>query len=91
MMNAARHAWPLRGVRASSPVRRGCDALCLALLGALGACSSSPDTGNAGGGSAPYEQACYYCQAASVCDCAGDSGCAAQNRQSAASLGTTCP
>jgi hypothetical protein len=37
------------------------------------------------------EQACFYCQAACLCACANDSACEAANRQSAMSLGTTCP
>lgn len=53
-----------------------------------GSCSSScPSTCT---GNVP-EQACFYCQAACVCACAGDTKCATENRAAAASLGTTCP
>lgn len=34
------------------------------------------------------EQACYYCQAACLCRCAGDQACADENAQSACGLGT---
>lgn len=36
------------------------------------------------------EQACFYCQAACLCRCAGDSKCAQQNSAAAKRLGTTC-
>ncbi len=48
-------------------------------------CSSScPSTCT---GNVP-EQACYYCQAACLCRCAGDQACASQNAAAACDLGT---
>ncbi len=57
--------------------------------GGNGADCSSQCPSTCGSGSAPV-QACLYCQAACLCECAGDSSCAAANRSSAMQLGTAC-